>query len=223
MDEAEESIDSHSIRNLNQQVLSSAPCTVGVLADRGLGKPYRIRNCLVMFYIGGADDREALSYAWRMTWSRPNVHLTIVRFVQGANSVEPTPLDDLEDGKGILNLLENCARENELDKEFINEFKRRAANNQLVSLSEEAVNSGEETLGVIRTVMEKGDYDLCTVGRGNKRISPLQSGLSVLTEFQELGGIGDATATASFSTQTSVLVIQNYDAISHRKRRAPVE
>lgn len=221
-DQEAESIDRQSIRSLNQQVLSNALCTVGVLVDNGLGKPNSARSSIVVFYIGGADDREALSYSWRMVW-RPHTSLTVVRFIQGANSVEPTLLDDLDGNKGILNLLEDYARENELDEQFIDEFKHKMLNHQSVNFSEEVVNNGEETLALIRSVMEKGNYDLCIVGRGSKRISPVESGLLDLVEFQELGAIGDAIVTANFSTSTSVLVVQNYDPIAHRKRGELVE
>lgn len=202
---------------MNQQVLLNAPCTVGLLVDHGLGKPNYGMTCFVVFYIGGADDREALSYAWRMVW-QPNVHLTVVRFVQGNSAVEPTPLDDPDDGEGILNLLENYERQKELDEEFINEFKCKTVSSQSVSYSEEVVNSGEETTAIVRNVMSTNYYHLCIVGKGNKRISPIESGLSDLVEFQELGAIGDAIVTSDFSTNTSVLVIQHYSASPHRKR-----
>ncbi|KAK4770798.1 hypothetical protein SAY87_031330 [Trapa incisa] len=226
-DDEAESMDSYSIRSMNQQVLWNAPCTIGVLVDHGLGNhmssstgAYRI----IMFYIGGPDDREALAYVWRMAWL-PNVHLTVVRFVQGSCPVEATPAEtDAEGRGGILNLLEENEMQMEMDAELIHEFKSKMANNgQSVSLSEVVVNSGEETLVVIRDVMQQNDYELCVIGKGNRRISAAESGLLELAEFQELGAIGDAIVTTNFSTGTSVLIIQKYDAIAHRKGEELVE
>ncbi|KAF6137657.1 hypothetical protein GIB67_001511 [Kingdonia uniflora] len=54
------------LRNINQNVLANAPCSVGILIDRGLGGLTRVAvsqisgNIAVLFF-GGPDDREALS------------------------------------------------------------------------------------------------------------------------------------------------------------------
>ncbi|KAK4747262.1 hypothetical protein SAY87_026299 [Trapa incisa] len=201
------------IRNMNQQVLTHAQCTVGLLVDKGLGKLFygHIINLLV-FYIGGGDDREALSYAWRMA-SQPGVHLTVVRLIPRAVGENPySHLDDILDDQeqGILSLIEEEERQKELDEEFLGDFKWRTATNEAVALSEVVVWGAEETLALIRNVMEGDSYQLCIVGRGNRRISPLESGLAELMEFGELGFMGDAIATSSFSKGTSVLVIQHY-------------
>jgi len=42
-------------RLVNQKVLQLAPCSVGVVVDRGLGKQ---EQAVVVVFIGGADDRE---------------------------------------------------------------------------------------------------------------------------------------------------------------------
>ncbi|PKI56525.1 hypothetical protein CRG98_023051 [Punica granatum] len=208
-----------SIRNMNLQVLSNAPCTVGLLVDCGLGKLNNSMNFIIMFFIGGPDDREALAYAWRMVWG-PNVHLTVMRLLPGARAVDPTPLDDPDESEGILSLLEDNERQKELDNEFICTFKHKMADNKSVSYSEEVVNSGDETMATLRDVMEKNDYNLCIVGKGNKRITAVESGLLDLIEYQELGPIGDAMVTSKFSKNASVLVIQHYIAIPLQKLTA---
>ncbi|KAF2284443.1 hypothetical protein GH714_021900 [Hevea brasiliensis] len=61
-----------AFRMVNQNVLANSPCSVGILVDRGLSGSTRLatnqisHNVAVLFF-GGPDDREALSYAWRMS------------------------------------------------------------------------------------------------------------------------------------------------------------
>lgn len=70
-------------RTMTQRILKEAPCSVGVLVDRGFGskeqttdEAYRV--CVVFF--GGPDDREALELAGRMA-EHPRVRVTVVRFI----------------------------------------------------------------------------------------------------------------------------------------------
>ncbi|KAG4994820.1 hypothetical protein JHK82_031559 [Glycine max] len=63
---------SFALKQLNKNVLEKAPCSVGVLIDRGNQKMFwcgfrmgSIYQVVVLFF-DGADDREALSYARRM-------------------------------------------------------------------------------------------------------------------------------------------------------------
>jgi hypothetical protein len=78
----------HGWRGVNQRVLKNAPCSVGVLVDRGYGLgPKNLgsdgtvaqRICLVFF--GGPDDREVLELGKKMA-EHPAVALTVVRFVE---------------------------------------------------------------------------------------------------------------------------------------------
>ncbi|KAK8480388.1 hypothetical protein V6N11_041866 [Hibiscus sabdariffa] len=65
---------------VNQNLLQTSPCSIGLLVDRGLtcfpesqkGTP----ECRVsMLFVEGPDDREALAYAWRMAGSpKPNAY-----------------------------------------------------------------------------------------------------------------------------------------------------
>ena len=43
-------------------------------------------------FFGGADDREALSYAWRMS-EHPGISLTVMRFIAGDNAIDPTRVE----------------------------------------------------------------------------------------------------------------------------------
>lgn len=75
------------LRSVNQKVLLHAPCSVGILVDRGIGITSSLssssvdQNVAVLFY-GGPDDREALAFGYRMA-EHPGVRLTVFRFVFG--------------------------------------------------------------------------------------------------------------------------------------------
>ncbi|EMS54712.1 Cation/H(+) antiporter 19 [Triticum urartu] len=61
-----------------------APCSVAILVDRGLGghsqvAAKNVEFSVAMLFFGGADDREALAYATRMS-EHPGVAVTVTRF-----------------------------------------------------------------------------------------------------------------------------------------------
>ncbi|KAL3597156.1 hypothetical protein D5086_008793 [Populus alba] len=66
-----EAEDNTSFRGVNLNVLANAPCSVGIFVDRGFGVSDNGESSLtmrqiLMLFVGGPDDREALAYAWRM-------------------------------------------------------------------------------------------------------------------------------------------------------------
>ncbi|KAI5397654.1 hypothetical protein KIW84_063464 [Lathyrus oleraceus] len=63
---------------INKNVLQKAPCSVGIFVGRGLGSLLEIKLRIIMIFIGGPDDREALSIAWRMA-GHPGTQLHVVR------------------------------------------------------------------------------------------------------------------------------------------------
>ncbi|KAI4312201.1 hypothetical protein MLD38_037040 [Melastoma candidum] len=212
---------SSSARMVNQKVMAYAPCSVGLLVNRGLGMSNQGVTCLIMFFIGGPDDREALSYAWRMS-ALPEVHLTVVRFIAGdhAEPMVKTTFDLLNEERGSSTLITMQDRQEDLDEEFMGDFKYKTMNNNSISYTEEVVNNGEETLRCIRNNMEQHPYEMCIVGQGDQQTSPLLSGLSSLVEFEELGPIGDAIATSNFAPSCSILVMQQYYNRALRSKKA---
>ncbi|CAH2065421.1 unnamed protein product, partial [Thlaspi arvense] len=79
--------DDDAIRSLNLSLLDRAPCSIGILIDRGhfsrkrnvtSQKNYTINVCVI--FIGGKDDREALSVVKRMKHN-PRVHVTVIRLL----------------------------------------------------------------------------------------------------------------------------------------------
>jgi hypothetical protein len=73
---------------VNKRVLKNAPCSVGVLVDRGyglgsknLGLDGNIAQRICIVFFGGPDDREALELGKKMA-EHPAVAVTVVRFVK---------------------------------------------------------------------------------------------------------------------------------------------
>lgn len=217
--EAEEHdfVNYNGIRNMTLNLLECAPCTIGLLVNRGFGT-YASQHTnsslprpFILFFIGGLDDREAVMYAWR-TSSNHQVTLTVVRFVEG----------DDENGmnRGMLNT-QDYKRERMEDEDFINRFKDSTKENTRVRFIEHVSNNGEETITIIRDIMARQVYELCIVGRGHGNVSPLILGLQDLVEYQELGVIADAIVTSHFSDRSSVMVIQHYVESSCDKSNQP--
>ncbi|XP_019101857.1 PREDICTED: cation/H(+) antiporter 10-like [Camelina sativa] len=183
--------DDNSIRNLNQQLLDSAPCSIGILVDRGQFSRKSIVTSKKMYnidvgvvFIGGKDDREALSLVKKMKHNL-RVRVTVTRLVFN-NEVEPN-------------------WDNVLDNEGLKDVKVREENNDIVYI-ERVVTSGAEVVTVVRSLAE--EYDLMVVGRDHDMTSKELSGLMEWVELPELGVIGDLLAARDLNSNVSVLVIQ---------------
>lgn len=180
-------------------MLSHAPCSVGILVDKGhIARLNAVAAASSAFggaglhfavlFLGGADAREALAYADRML-GNPDVCLTVIRFLafngEGDNEMEKK----LDDGVVTWFWVKNEANERVLYREVI-------------------VRNGAETVAAIQTINED-TFDLWIVGR-KQGINPvLLEGLSDWTEnHQELGIIGDYVGAVDFGGTASVLVIQ---------------
>ncbi|KAJ1405045.1 Sodium/solute symporter superfamily [Sesbania bispinosa] len=202
-----------AFRTVNQNVLANAPCSVGILVDRGLNGSNRMaadqvcHNVAVLFF-GGPDDREALSYGWRMS-EHQGISLTVMRFVPGEDIVGPrmNPSQN-QDEPRILTVETDEDTEKQLDEKLINWFMESHANDDSIIYIEKMVNNGEETVAAIRSL---GDvHGLFIVGRGQGMISPLTAGLTDWSECPELGAIGDLLASSDFVATASVMVVQQY-------------
>ncbi|KAF2303743.1 hypothetical protein GH714_022006 [Hevea brasiliensis] len=203
-----------AFRMVNQNVLANSPCSVGILVDRGLSGSTRLAtnqlsHHIAVLFFGGPDDREALSYAWRMS-AHPGISLTVMRFIAGEDAAQPARQcsGDTNDPR-ILTVETQDQREKQIDEEYINEFRMYNANEESVFYTERVVNNGEETVAAIRA-MDINAHDLFVVGRGQGMISPLTAGLTDWSECPELGAIGDLLASSDFAATVSVLVVQQY-------------
>jgi hypothetical protein len=182
--------EDNAIRTLNCRVLEVAPCSVGILVDRGhLGRSIvssMSSYYVAMIFFGGNDDREALSFAKRMA-DDSNITLTVVHFV--------TIGDDVDFDWDKL-----------IDNEILKDVKLNIVGDEYVIYQEEMVKDGPQTALIIRSLVN--DYDLIIVGRRHNIQSPQTSGLEEWSEFPELGIIGDFLASSDIDSKTSILVVQ---------------
>ncbi|MFQ6647529.1 hypothetical protein Gotur_021794 [Gossypium turneri] len=205
-----------AFRTVNQNLLANAPCSVGILVDRGLSGSTRlaaneVAHHVAVLFFGGPDDREALAYGWRMC-ENTGTSLTVLRFVASdeslASTTELPPHMQDQDDPRILTAETDGAQEKRFDEDYLNEFRTKSAENELVVYAEQVVNNGEETVAVIRSLDIQ--HDLFIVGRGQGMSSPVTTGLTDWSECPELGAIGDILASSDFASTVSVLVIQQY-------------
>jgi len=201
-----------SFRTVNLNVLNKAPCSVGILVDRGLsicghlGPDQKSHNVAVLFF-GGPDDREALSYAWRMS-EHPGINLTVMRFVHGEEVMHHHTTDPNPDKGEELTVKTDKDTQKQLDEKLINWFRANHEDDGSVVYVEKMVINGEQTVSAIRSMDDI--HDLFIVGRGQGMTSPLTSGLTDWSECPELGAIGDLLASSDLAATASVLIVQQY-------------
>ncbi|KAK8587677.1 hypothetical protein V6N12_022160 [Hibiscus sabdariffa] len=210
-----------AFRTVNRNLLANAPCSVGILIDRGLSGSARystgeVSHHVGVLFFGGPDDREALACGWRMC-EHPGTSLTVMRYIPGADL---SPTDDQNDDPRMLTVETNISWENGLDDEYINDFRTKNVDAESIVYIEYVVNNSEETVTAIKNLDDY--YDLLIVGRGNGTVSPLLDGLAERSECPELGAVGDIVAESDFSSTVSVLIIQQYvGAFQHESLGSP--
>ncbi|GMJ03084.1 cation/H+ exchanger 20 [Hibiscus trionum] len=185
-DEAIKSI-SHSWREVNQRVLTTAPCSVAVLIDRRFNNPPEqaaqpttaMPKRVAILFTGGPDDREALKLGQRMT-GKQLVQVTLVRFLRGQR-----------DGN---------RREKELDESALAEFRRSDTS---IGYEEKA---GSNVVEEVRRIGQSREHDILIVGKGHPSSCREISGNH--TECEELGAIGSILTSGHQSLFPSILVIQ---------------
>ncbi|KAL3640585.1 hypothetical protein CASFOL_015553 [Castilleja foliolosa] len=193
-------------RHVNRKVLRHAPCSVGILVDRGLGTTLITRASIslhaAVIFIGGKDDREALSYAGRVA-RHPGVKLTVIRFLLEATG---------DSVSSIITIAKSNTSEHQeemkVDDEcFADFYDRHVAGGHVAYMEKYLVNSGQ-TFSTLRSL--EGQYGLFIVGRGGRVNSVLTVGMNDWEECPELGPIGDILSASDFSVSASVLVIQQH-------------
>ncbi|XP_060175901.1 cation/H(+) antiporter 14 [Lycium barbarum] len=175
-----------AIRMVNQQVIHKAPCSVGILVDRGqLADNQQILFGhsffrVTMLYLGGPDDDEALAYCCRML-GHPHISVNLVWLRHSSDKLDKS-----------------------MDSDMIHWFKSNNMDAGRVSYKEEMVSDAVGTTQVLRSLED--NCDLCIVGRDHEHYSELTLGINEWIECPELGFIGDMLATSDYSF--SLLVVQ---------------
>ncbi|KAG7553711.1 Cation/H+ exchanger [Arabidopsis suecica] len=187
-----------SERRLCRNVLNVSPCSVAVLMDQGrlphfknMGTTMkngsmRINVCSI--FLGGADDRETLAFAVRLS-NHPCVNLTVLKLV---------------DGENVSHL--NDVIERRLDFRTMEKFRQDTMNKHNVSLREVWIKEASDLVNLLRE--EGNNYDLIMVGIRHEESFQVLQGLSVWSEIEELGEIGDLLVSSDLKLTASVLAVQ---------------
>ncbi|KAK7251394.1 hypothetical protein RIF29_34545 [Crotalaria pallida] len=187
---------------VNRRVLEHAPCSVGILVDRGLGglshvSASNVSYCVTVLFFGGSDDREALAYGARMA-EHPGIRLVVLRFV-----VEPSISGEIvrvDVSKGESSSTGSVSE----DEEVLTEFQKKIAGDDSIMYEEKAVKDVAETVAVIR---EFSQCNLFLVG-----LKPEGEVVCALkrSEYPELGPVGSLLVSQDCPTIATVLVMQQY-------------
>ncbi|CBI29549.3 unnamed protein product, partial [Vitis vinifera] len=194
------------LRYVNRKVLQYAPCSVGILVDRGFGVTNKISRSSIflnaaVIFIGGKDDREALAYASHVAL-HPGVKLTVIRFLLDTNAIaKSTRL-----GTCKISLPEQ-EEEMKLDDEFFADFYERHVGGHVAYVEKYLANSAE-TMSALQSL--EGKYGLIIVGRGGRVNSALTAGMNDWEQCPELGPIGDLLSGSSSVVSASILIIQQH-------------
>ncbi|XP_056690747.1 cation/H(+) antiporter 28 isoform X2 [Spinacia oleracea] len=193
-----------AFRYVNRKVLRNAPCSVAVMVDRGLGGVKKLiskssNNTLnvVVIFIGGKDDREALAYAGRVAY-HGRVKLTIIRFLVAT---------DIENNS--TRRTSQQIEEMKLDDECFANFYDKFIAGGKVSYQEKHLVNSTQAYSILRSL--EGLYQLFIVGRGGRANTMLTVGMNDWEHCPELGPLGDLLSCPAFSTNASVLIIQQHD------------
>ncbi|KGN50708.1 hypothetical protein Csa_005861 [Cucumis sativus] len=178
-----------AIQNMNLQILEMAPCSIGILIDRGVltkqvsvltaRTPYHI----AVLFVGGPDDAESLALGARMA-KHHMVDLTVIRFL----------LFGAENSKNRKH-----------DTELIHEYRQANLGNEHFVVVEEMVRDGSGLAASIRGMEDC--FDLIIAGRRHEE-NPILDGLHQWSECPELGVVGDILASPDFRSSSTVMVVQ---------------
>ncbi|XP_068306714.1 cation/H(+) antiporter 18-like [Pyrus communis] len=191
-------------RGVNRRVLEHAPCSVGIMVDRGLGgsthvSASNVSSSIVVLFFGGSDDREALAYGMRMA-EHPGNSLTVVHFLASPELQGEIVQVDINEGS---NTTAGSATEM-----FLAELKQKISNNSSIKYEERAVRNAAETTDLIR---EFNRCNLFLVGR--RPDGQVAAALNLKGDCPELGPVGILLTSPDFTTTASVLVMQQYHGL----------
>ncbi|OWM64620.1 hypothetical protein CDL15_Pgr020587 [Punica granatum] len=222
----------HGWREVNRRVLESAPCTVAILIDRGLGSgSYRLQEAdestitvapkrICIMFFGGPDDREVLELGGRMSEHETSTRVSFVRFFENprteSNDIalwhSASTCRERRHLSPTSPVISRDEMETELDEAAVTEFQRR--HDSVDYIEKRSSNIADEVLAIGRS----GEYDLILVGKG-RFPSNIQRRLADHhhhheMEHEELGPVGDILARFDEGIVSSVLVVQQHGSAS---------
>ncbi|KAI3422993.1 uncharacterized protein J3R85_011524 [Psidium guajava] len=191
----------NDFRGVNRRVLEHAPCSVGILVDRGLGggshvPASNVSSAIAVLFFGGRDDREALAFGRRMA-EHPGISLSVVRFV-----VSPEIAGELV-GVDIKDDVSSHTVSMPGDEMCLSEFKNTVTDS--IKYEERRVKTPGEVIDVIKGFSR---CNLFLVGR--KPEGQIAAAMNTKSDTPELGPVGSLLSSSEFSTSASVLVVQQY-------------
>ncbi|KAJ4806257.1 Cation/H(+) antiporter 15 [Rhynchospora pubera] len=233
-------------RQLNLKVLQHAPCTIGILVDRPVGRGMSIGMYSTTTSLRSARTSTANTdpeTPATVTSSGP-VHQIVAIFFGGPDdreaasllarvaphkSVNATLVRFLPNTEGTLsrNWSSRCMSEFALitehdmqlerDEQFLRAYQHRYVASGIVTYAEQQVNSGPETVTALSSMA--GMYSLFIVGKGGPHLSaPMMAGIRDWEECPELGPIGDLLASDDFMDSGSVLIMQQHKVPTNNSR-----
>ncbi|KAM1263392.1 hypothetical protein ACFXTH_028399 [Malus domestica] len=217
--------DKSHLKNLNNNLMENARCSVGVLLDRGIGTSNYFDCCrhFTMLFFGGTDDREALAYAGRMA-GHPRVTLTVITFNIMSKEAAKTCVDDDDDGDEYndededdnendnddddvtLEGMKSTGEEKKMDDLYLDEFRLRSMNDASIKFVENWVTSWEQILSLIQST--EGEYDMFIVGRRHGEMQEVATTLLDDDDSNDIGVLGEALVSSIFTASTSILIVQ---------------
>ncbi|KAI4974901.1 hypothetical protein ZWY2020_048508 [Hordeum vulgare] len=169
---------------------------------------------VVAVFLSGADDREAVAYATRLS-AHPSVSVSVSRFM----------LPEEEEETSRNRSRRGMSEEEAEDEEFMAEVRARFVSSGQVSYTERYVSNGVETLESLSSMV--GECSLFVVGRGGGEggggaaRAAMTRGMAGLDEEEclaELGAVGELLASDDFvGCCASVLVLQQHKL--HRRMK----
>lgn len=99
---------------------------------------------VLMLYIGGPDDREALAVAWRMS-KHQGVQLSLVRINMCGEAAEVDFLSHVKsNSRGLFSVVLDNEKQKDLDDEYASAFRLKGVSNEdSIKYSEKEVRSRE--------------------------------------------------------------------------------
>ncbi|KAL2347997.1 hypothetical protein Fmac_001997 [Flemingia macrophylla] len=193
-------ITRNDFRWVNKRVLEHAPCSVGILVDRGLGgiahvSASNVSYSVTVLFFGGGDDREALAYGCRMA-EHPGIRLVVIRFI--AEPIQEGEIRRVDVGDSSSTKLISQ------DEEFLGDFKLKIANDDSIIYEERIGKNASETVSIIR------EFNSCNMFIVGSRPTGEVACALKSNELPELGPVGDLLASQDCPTTASVLVMQQY-------------